>query len=1106
MDSGRRKLCGWRDWQRSPVLWAIVAALALSFSAAAQPSLDPESPLSPSSAAAYGPAFELTVTGEGFATDAVVIFGGAPLTPGTPATPESVTVTVPANLLETDPGDVQVIVRNPGDEPEDSGPATFTITAAPPPVTTAVDPVSVYAESGIQTITVSGTGFLTGATIEYGSDVITPATVTSTSITFNLDTAGIAFGGRLVYVNNPDGQVSNGSLLLVGEPIPIIAQVTPSSLDASVDPVLVTITGDKFRPSSKVWLGEELLTPISVTLTAIEVPIPASLLTVVRQDVISIENTPTITRGTAPVVVMPTVLAVSPDPVVANSGTFTLQVTGVGFVSGSTVLYLNGSPVGSMTVGGDGTTATVSVPASLIEHAGSRTLHVSVGGILSSPTAHTLEVSSAANLTITSDANLDSATVGAAKQWPPLQVAGGVQPYTWSMAPGSTLPSNLSLNAQTGILSGTPTLQGDYTFTIRATDSGTAPVTGDKTFTLSVGQFTVLTSGVPQARVGVLYNAVLEHVNGPTTNPADYTWILESGESSLPPGLSFSPSTGAISGIPESVGGTVETFNIQVLARHNPTGLQTPVRTITIGVSGGGLDITVQSLPVGAVGQAYGPSGNGITIQAVNGTAPYTIDFTPTSLAVLNTIGLEADRPNATTPASVASLRLRGTPAIGGEFVVEVVVRDGVGSQVQRDLPLVILGSELSISPAELPSAIVNVPYEQQLTLTGLTAEEQPGEGGQPGITWQLINAPPPLSLSVAGRLSGTFSATGSHVFSVTAVTALRSVTQQFTLQVGESRPEIITTSLPAATIGSPYAATIEASGGTPGYTWQIAGIVLPAGLSFVAESVTSNTLRITGTPSPGAESRTFTLSVRDATGQSGSREFTLGVSAVPLPELTMQPFENPQPAEQKEVRITLAQPYPLALSGTATVSFQPDATNNTDDPNVRFLSGSRTATFVIQANTTEAVFPNVSPQRVQTGTVAGTIRVEASIDGAAASTAQEFTIARGVPVILEGASVQNTTSGFTLTLTGYSTPRDLSNAQVNFVAAPGSNLQTIQVTVPLSTQATEWFNGTAGQANGSAFRLTIPFTVQGGSNAVQSLSVTLSNSAGTSAARSVSF
>lgn len=50
-----------------------------------------------------------------------------------------------------------------------------------------------------------------------------------------------------------------------------------------------------------------------------------------------------------------------------------------------------------------------------------------------------------------------------------LDVSGGTPPYTWSITAGS-LPPGISLNTDEGVLSGTPTAYGRYTFTLRVQD------------------------------------------------------------------------------------------------------------------------------------------------------------------------------------------------------------------------------------------------------------------------------------------------------------------------------------------------------------------------------------------------------------------------------------------------------------------------------------------------------------------------------------------------------------------------------------------------------------------------------------------------------------
>lgn len=72
------------------------------------------------------------------------------------------------------------------------------------------------------------------------------------------------------------------------------------------------------------------------------------------------------------------------------------------------------------------------------------------------------------SLNITSPSTLSSSTVGQAYSYQ-VQSSGGQLPVTYSLVSGS-LPPGLSLSS-TGLISGTPTTAGSYSFTIRATDS-----------------------------------------------------------------------------------------------------------------------------------------------------------------------------------------------------------------------------------------------------------------------------------------------------------------------------------------------------------------------------------------------------------------------------------------------------------------------------------------------------------------------------------------------------------------------------------------------------------------------------------------------------------
>jgi hypothetical protein len=58
-----------------------------------------------------------------------------------------------------------------------------------------------------------------------------------------------------------------------------------------------------------------------------------------------------------------------------------------------------------------------------------------------------------------------------------VEAIDGTEPYTWSISDGA-LPDGLTLDSATGEISGTPTTEGDYTFTVQVEDSSD-PVQSD---------------------------------------------------------------------------------------------------------------------------------------------------------------------------------------------------------------------------------------------------------------------------------------------------------------------------------------------------------------------------------------------------------------------------------------------------------------------------------------------------------------------------------------------------------------------------------------------------------------------------------------------------
>jgi hypothetical protein len=66
-----------------------------------------------------------------------------------------------------------------------------------------------------------------------------------------------------------------------------------------------------------------------------------------------------------------------------------------------------------------------------------------------------------------------------------LHAAGGSAPYTWSISAGA-LPAGLHLDPNTGIVSGPPTVSGNFTITATVSDSSTPPKTDTRDYTISI--------------------------------------------------------------------------------------------------------------------------------------------------------------------------------------------------------------------------------------------------------------------------------------------------------------------------------------------------------------------------------------------------------------------------------------------------------------------------------------------------------------------------------------------------------------------------------------------------------------------------------------------
>lgn len=228
----------------------------------------------------------VTLTGTEFGAGATVTIGGVAATSVVAASGVSLTAVTPAGVA----GIANVVVTK-----ADGQSATlvggYTYTQSVPPTVTAITPTSATHGGGTP-VTITGTGFVAGATVRFGATAATSVVVASATSITAVTPAGAAATSVSLSVTNADSQ--SGALAaafrFVETGAVTVTAVTPAGgpLEGGTT---VTITGTNFNPGAVVKFGDKVAQVTSVAPTTITVPSPAK--TAAGKVAVTVTNTDT---------------------------------------------------------------------------------------------------------------------------------------------------------------------------------------------------------------------------------------------------------------------------------------------------------------------------------------------------------------------------------------------------------------------------------------------------------------------------------------------------------------------------------------------------------------------------------------------------------------------------------------------------------------------------------------------------------------------------------------------------------------------------------------------------------------------------------------------